>query len=80
MTGRGRFADATFGRKQLMVLIALVATGAGIAIGLSARKAIWEGWVTDRLFQMNDGRSQAWIGLDPRPCWLLDLIQCCTGF
>lgn len=53
MTGRGRFADATFGRKQLMVLIALVATGAGIAIGLSARKAIWEGWVTDRLFQMN---------------------------
>jgi adenylate cyclase len=48
----GRFADATFGRKQLVVLIALVAAGAGIAIGLSARKAIWEGWVTDRLFQM----------------------------
>jgi len=52
MTGGGRFADAAFGRKQLMVLIALVATAAGIAIGLSARNAIWEGWVTDRLFQM----------------------------
>ena len=52
MTGSGRFADAAFGRKQLMILIALVAAGAGIAIGLSAKKAIWEGWVTDRLFQM----------------------------
>jgi len=52
MTGSGRFADATFGRKQLIALIALIAAGAGIAIGLSAEKAIWEGWVTDRLFQM----------------------------
>lgn len=60
MTGGGRFADAAFGRKQLMVLIALVATGAGIAIGLSAKKAIWEGWVTDRLFQM----KTAFAGVD----------------
>lgn len=48
----GRFADAAFGRKQLFALIALIAAGAGIAIGLSAEKAIWEGWVTDRLFQV----------------------------
>jgi len=52
MTRGGRFADAAFGRKQLIVLIALVAAGAGVAIGLSADKAIWEGWVTDRLFQV----------------------------
>jgi len=52
MRRSGRFADAAFGRKQLIALIALVAAGAGIAIGLSAEKAIWEGWVTDRLFQV----------------------------
>lgn len=52
MTAGGRFADAAFGRKQLVALIALIAVGAGFAIGLSAEKAIWEGWVTDRLFQV----------------------------
>ncbi|MEP4275509.1 MAG: adenylate/guanylate cyclase domain-containing protein [Roseibium sp.] len=48
----GRFADAVFGRKQLFALIALIATGAGFAVGMSSEKAIWEGWVTDRLFQI----------------------------
>ncbi|GAB4533627.1 MAG: adenylate/guanylate cyclase domain-containing protein [Roseibium sp.] len=69
----GRFADAVFGRKQLLALIATVAAAAGIAIGLSAHRAIWEGWLTDRLFQMRsvmqetDGRDRApvlVIGLD----------------
>jgi adenylate cyclase len=52
MTSGGRFADATLGRKKLILLIALVAVSAGIAIGLSAKKAIWEGWFIDRLFQI----------------------------
>jgi adenylate cyclase len=52
MTFGGRFADAVPVRKQLFALIATVATAAGIAIGLSAQRAIWEGWVTDRLFQI----------------------------
>lgn len=52
MTSGGRFADATLGRKNLVLLIALVAVCAGIAIGLSAKKAIWEGWFIDRLFQI----------------------------
>ncbi len=52
MTSGGRFADAAFGRKLLVAAIACVAVVAGVAIGLSANKAIWEGWVTDRLFQV----------------------------
>ncbi len=52
MMSGGRSADSALGRRQLVVLIALVAMGAGIVVGLSANKAIWEGWVIDRLFQM----------------------------
>lgn len=52
MTSRGRFADVVFGRKQLIVLIAFVAALSGIGVGLSAQKAVWEGWVIDRLFQL----------------------------
>lgn len=74
MTSGGRFADATLGRKQLIVLIALVAAGAGFVIGLSADKAIWEGWVTDRLFQvraMMKGVEQA----RPAPVLVVGLDQ-----
>ncbi|MEW4461838.1 adenylate/guanylate cyclase domain-containing protein [Roseibium algicola] len=70
----GRFADAAIGRKQLILLIALVAVGAGIAIGLSAQKAIWEGWVTDRLFQIKalmDNKEQA----GPAPVVVVGLDQ-----
>lgn len=52
MTFAGRIADAAFGRKQLIVLIACVAMAIGVIAGLSAKKAIWEGWFTDRLFQI----------------------------
>lgn len=52
MTFGGRFADAAFGRKTLLAVIASVAVSAGMAIGLSAQGAIWEGWVIDRLFQI----------------------------
>ncbi|WP_299471012.1 adenylate/guanylate cyclase domain-containing protein [uncultured Roseibium sp.] len=52
MTSEGRTADTAIGRKKLVFLIALAAIGAGIVIGLSAKKAIWEGWVIDRLFQV----------------------------
>jgi adenylate cyclase len=52
MTSSGPFADAALGKKQLVLLIAFVAILAGIVIGLSAKKAIWEGWVTDQLFQI----------------------------
>ncbi|MCV0426692.1 MAG: CHASE2 domain-containing protein [Roseibium sp.] len=48
----GRFADAAFGRKHLIALIAIVAIGVGVFAGLSAKKSIWEGWVIDRLFQV----------------------------
>lgn len=48
----GRIADSALGRKQLVLLIAVVASLAGLVVGLSANKAIWEGWVTDRLFQL----------------------------
>lgn len=51
-------ADSALGRKQLVALIALVAIGAGIVVGLSANKAIWEGWVIDRLFQIRVGLGQ----------------------
>ncbi|WP_209000812.1 CHASE2 domain-containing protein [Labrenzia sp. DG1229] len=47
-----------------MVLIALVAMGAGIVVGLSANKAIWEGWVIDRLFQI---RASMESGHDTAP-------------
>jgi len=52
MTAGGRFADAALGRKTLLAVIAIAAVCAGIAIGLSAKGAIWEGWVTDRLVQV----------------------------
>ena len=52
MKSNGRVADSALGRKQLVLLIAVVASLAGLVVGLSANKAIWEGWVTDRLFQV----------------------------
>ncbi|MEP4769806.1 MAG: adenylate/guanylate cyclase domain-containing protein [Roseibium sp.] len=52
MTGEGASSDAGLGRKQLIVAIALAAVSAGVIVGLSAQKAIWEGWVIDRLFQV----------------------------
>ncbi|TYC50452.1 CHASE2 domain-containing protein [Rhodobacterales bacterium] len=48
----GRFADLTSERKRLIVLIALLAVTSGILLGLSAKKAVWEGWLIDRLFQI----------------------------
>ncbi|WP_299813824.1 adenylate/guanylate cyclase domain-containing protein [uncultured Roseibium sp.] len=52
MTSGGRIADAALGRKTLFAVIALAAVCAGVAIGLTAKRAVWEGWVTDRLFQI----------------------------
>ncbi|MEO1114248.1 MAG: adenylate/guanylate cyclase domain-containing protein [Pseudomonadota bacterium] len=52
MKSNGRITDSALGRKQLVLLIAVVASLAGLVVGLSANKAIWEGWVTDRLFQI----------------------------
>ncbi|PVB63574.1 adenylate/guanylate cyclase domain-containing protein [Labrenzia sp. 011] len=74
MTSGGRIADAPLGRKTLFALIALAAVGAGIAIGLTAKGAIWEGWVTDRLFQvramLTPGRKSA-----PAPVVVVGLDQ-----
>lgn len=52
MTSDRPFADAALGRKQLVILIAIAAMLAGTVTGLTAKKAIWEGWVTDQLFQV----------------------------
>ncbi|MES0808658.1 adenylate/guanylate cyclase domain-containing protein [Roseibium sp. SCPC15] len=52
MNSSGRIAETALGRKKLIALIAIVAICAGIAAGYSAKRAIWEGWVTDRLFQI----------------------------
>ncbi|MEM9634484.1 MAG: adenylate/guanylate cyclase domain-containing protein [Pseudomonadota bacterium] len=73
MNSSGRIAETALGRKKLIALIAIVAICAGIAAGYSAKKAIWEGWVTDRLFQIRailgpvlpqDRSPVAVIGLD----------------
>jgi len=55
MTSGGGGADSAFGRTQVAALIALAAIVAGIGAGLSAKGAIWEGWVIDRLLQIRAG-------------------------
>ncbi len=52
MTAGGRSAKAIIGRKQLFALIAIMAVGVAVVAGLSARNAIWEGWLIDRLYQV----------------------------
>lgn len=52
MTAAGRLQETGLGRKQLVLLIALLAVSTGFVFGLSAQKAIWEGWVIDRMFQV----------------------------
>ncbi|WP_420415041.1 adenylate/guanylate cyclase domain-containing protein [Roseibium sp.] len=52
MTADRRISDQFTSRKRLVVAIAILAIAAGTLLGLTADKAIWEGWVTDRIFQL----------------------------
>ncbi len=58
MTSGDRVAGAGSGRKRLGLLIAAAAILIGAAIGLSAKNAIWEGWLIDRLFQLRSLASK----------------------
>jgi adenylate cyclase len=64
MTADRRTSNQFTGRKRLTAAIAFLAIAVGTVLGLTAERAIWEGWVTDRIFQL---RAHFANPVSPRP-------------